>query len=142
MISKFVYYFSLGLNIFMGLIGTITLIVGGIGLANIMYVVIQERTREIGIRRSIGAKRKTILLQFISEAFIIIGMAAAIGFILAICLIKCIALLPIKEYVGTPELSITVALVTIFILGLIGFLAGFFPARKASRLEVVDCLRY
>jgi putative ABC transport system permease protein len=129
----------------MGMIGAITLVVGGIGLANIMYVVVRERTREIGIRRAVGAKRRHIMGQFIFETFIIIGISALIGFILASGIIGLMAALPmkdVKDAVGTPELSMTVTLVTIFILGSIGFLAGFFPARKASRLDVVDCLRY
>jgi putative ABC transport system permease protein len=140
--DKFLFYFSLGFNIFMGLIGVITLVVGGIGLANIMYVVVQERTREIGIRRSIGAKRWHIMRQFIFESFIIIGISAILGFIFAIILIKIISLFPIEEFVGHPVLSIPVALISVSILAIIGFLAGFFPARKASRLEVVDCLRF
>ncbi len=140
--DKFLFYFALGFNIFMGLIGVITLVVGGIGLANIMYVVVQERTREIGIRRSIGAKRWHIMRQFIFESFIIIGISAILGFIFAIILIKIISLFPIEEFVGHPVLSIPVALISVSILAIIGFLAGFFPARKASRLEVVDCLRF
>jgi len=140
--DKFVFYFALGFNIFLGLIGIITLVVGGIGLANIMYVVVQERTREIGIRRSIGAKQRHILGQFILEAFIIIGLSAVIGFLLSLVLIKLISLLPIEDYVGHPVLSLPVALVSILILSVIGFLAGFFPARKASKLVIVDCLRF
>ncbi len=77
--DKFVFYFSLGFNIFMGIIGVFTLTVGGIGLANIMYVVVQERTREIGIRRSVGAKRSHIMGQFILETFIIIGLSYALS---------------------------------------------------------------
>lgn len=143
--DKFIFYFSLGFNIFMGIIGVITLIVGGIGLANIMYVVVQERTKEIGIRRSVGAKSRHILGQFLMEAFMVIGLGALIGFLLAVGLIQMIAALPMgefKEAVGTPQLNLKVALITMLILGSIGFLAGFFPARKAARLEVVDCLRY
>ena len=140
--DKFINYFTLGLNIFMGLIGVITLIVGGIGLANIMYVVVQERTREIGIKRAVGAKRRHILGQFILEAFIIISLAAALGFVLAVILIRLISMLPIEDYVGYPELSLTVAMVTITILAVIGFLAGFFPARRAARLQVVDSIRF
>ena len=143
--DKFIFYFSLGFEIFMGIIGVITLIVGGIGLANIMYVVVQERTKEIGIRRSVGAKSRHILGQFLLEAFLVIGIGAFIGFMLAVGLIQLVSALPIqgfKDAVGTPELNLNVAIITIIILGGIGFLAGFFPARKASRLEVVDCLRY
>ncbi len=140
--DKFIFYFTLGFKIFLGFIGAITLVVGGIGLANIMYVVVQERTKEIGIKRSIGAKSKDIMMQFIIEAFIIIGISAMIGFALAIMLIKLISLLPIDEYVGHPELSLSVAFISIAILGIIGFIAGYFPSRRAAKLNVIDCLRY
>lgn len=139
--DKFVYYFSLGLNIFLFVIGALTLTVGGIGLANILYVVVQERTREIGVRRSVGAKRKHIMGQFITEAFIIVGIGAVIGFFIAFILIKLISLLPIEEYVGHPILSLPVAFLTMAVLSVVGFLAGYFPARRASRLIVADCLR-
>ncbi len=140
--DKFIAYFSLGFQAFLGLIGGVTLIVGGIGLANIMYVVVQERTREIGIKRSIGAKRRDILKQFLLEAFIIIGAGALAGFVLALLLIRLISLLPIEEYVGHPQLSWAVVFVTITFLSAIGLAAGYFPARRASRLNVVECLRY
>jgi putative ABC transport system permease protein len=140
--DKFIFYFSLGINLFLVLIGALTLTVGGIGLANIMYVVVRERTREIGIRRSVGAKRRHIMGQFIFEAFIIIGIGAAIGFIISLVLIKLLSLLPIEDYVGHPVLSLPVALTSIGILSVIGFLAGYFPSRKAAKLDVVDCLRY
>ena len=143
--DKFIFSFSLGFNLFMGLIGVITLIVGGIGLANIMYVVVQERTREIGIRRSVGARGTHIFGQFIFEAFVVIGLGAFIGFVLAILIISALNAIPMgefKEAVGAPVFNPLVAVVTIIILGSIGFLAGFFPARKAAKLNVIDCLRY
>lgn len=140
--DKFIYYFTLGFQLFLGMIGVITLVVGGIGLANIMYVVVQERTPEIGIKRSIGAKRRVIMGEFLVEAFIIIGIGALIGFLLALVLIRLISMLPIEDYVGHPQLSWPVVIASVTILSLVGFFAGFFPARKASRLEVVECLRY
>ncbi len=143
--DEFIFYFSLGFNIFMGLMGVITLMVGGIGLANIMYVVVQERTHEIGIRRSIGAKKSHIMGQFIFETFIVIGISAFIGFMLAIGLIQLLTALPMgnfKEAVGIPVFNPMVAIITIFVLGAIGFLAGYFPARRASNLNIIDCLRY
>ncbi len=143
--DEFLENFSLGFTLFMGMMGVITLIVGGIGLANIMYVVVQERTREIGIRRSVGAKGRNIFGQFIFESFVVIGVGALIGFSLALALILLITALPmpdVKDAVGTPELNPLVAIVTIFILSSIGFLAGFFPARRAAKLNVIDCLRY
>jgi putative ABC transport system permease protein len=143
--DKFIFYFSLGFNIFMGMIGVITLIVGGIGLANIMYVVVQERTPEIGILRSVGAKRRNIFGQFMLEAFVVIGIGAFIGFLLAFGLIQLLAALPIKDFkeaVGVPIFNPLVAVITVIILSSIGFLSGFFPARRAARLKVIDCLRY
>ncbi len=143
--DDFVASFSLGFNVFMGLIGVITLIVGGIGLANIMYVVVQERTREIGIRRSVGARSRNIFGQFLLEAFVVIGIGAFIGFVLAVGIITLLNTIPMgdfKEAVGTPVLNPLVAIVTVIILSSIGFLAGFFPARRAAKLIVIDCLRY
>ncbi len=140
--DKFTYYFSLGFNIFMGIIGVMTLTVGGIGLANIMYVVVQERTAEIGVRRSIGARRSHIMTQFLLESFIIVLAGAIIGFFLAALIIKGIAAMPYEEYVGDPALNLQVALITMLILGLVGMVAGWFPARKASRLSVIECLRH
>ena len=140
--DKFIYFFSMGFQLFLGLIGAVTLIVGGIGLANIMYVVVQERTHEIGIKRSVGAPRRSIMAQFLIEAAMIIGIGALIGFVLALILIKLISMLPIEQYVGHPQLSLPVALASISVLGLVGFFAGYFPARRASRLIVVDCLRH
>ncbi len=83
--------------------------------------------------------------QFIFETLVLIGISAFIGFLLALGVIGLMAALPlesVKEAVGTPELNPMVGLVTILILGTIGFLSGYFPARRASRLNVVDCLRY
>jgi putative ABC transport system permease protein len=143
--DRFIFYFTLGFNIFMGMMGVITLIVGGIGLANIMYVIVQERTLEIGIRRSVGAQRRHIFGQLMLEAFIVIGLGAIIGFLLAVGLIELIKSIPgevFREAVGLPELNLMVAIITVIVLTAIGFLAGFFPARRAARLNVIDCLRH
>lgn len=140
--EKFMYSFNRAFNTFMGVIGGVSLLVGGIGLANIMYVIVQERTREIGIRRSIGAKRMHIMGQFFLETFFIVGVSAFIGFSVSIGMVSLINLFPIQEFVGRPSISMSVALTAIGILGSIGFLAGYFPARKAAHLDPVECLRY
>ena len=139
--DKFIFYFFLAFNIFMGLIGSFTLGVGGIGVANIMYIVVQERVKEIGIKRAVGAKRRTILFQFFMETFFIIAIGSAIGFMIAWGLTALMQYIPIKEFVGTPEISIEVALATAAVLAVIGLASGFFPARRAANLNVVDCLR-
>ncbi|MFQ5825325.1 MAG: ABC transporter permease [bacterium] len=141
MYDKFMFYFFLAFNIFMGVIGSFTLAVGGIGVANIMYIVVQERVSEIGIKRAVGAKKSNILVQFFTETFFIIALGALIGFGIAYGIIKLLQFIPIKEFVGTPELSIEVAAATILVLALIGITAGLMPARRAANLNVVECLR-
>lgn len=139
--DKFLFYFFLAFNIFMGVIGSFTLAVGGIGVANIMYVVVQERFKEIGIKRAVGATRTNIMFQFFMETFFIISLGAAIGFLIAVGITQGLQFIPIKEYVGTPEISGAVVFATVSILLLIGLAAGLMPARKAANLNVVDCLR-
>lgn len=139
--DKFIFYFFLGFNIFMGLIGSFTLGVAGIGVANIMFIVVQERIKEIGVKRAVGAKRSNILFQFFMETFFIVGLGSAIGFLIAIGIIQGLQYVPIKEFVGTPELSPEVAFATVAILCIIGLFAGLMPARRAANLDVVECLR-
>lgn len=140
--NKFLMYFFIGFNIFMGVIGSFTLTVGGIGVANIMFIVVKEKTREIGIKRSVGATRRSILFQFFFESFMIVAIGAILGLIISYLLTLAAGFLPIQTYVGTPEISPTVLFVTIILLMLISLLAGYFPARKAASLEPIDCLRY
>jgi len=139
--DKFMLYLFLGFNIFMGLIGSFTLGVAGVGVANIMFIVVQERIKEIGVKRAVGAKKSNIMLQFFMETFFIIGLGSAIGFMIAVGIVAVMQLLPIKEYVGTPEISLSVVVATVSILGIIGLLAGLMPARRAANLDVVECLR-
>lgn len=140
--DKFLMYFFMGFNIFMGIIGSFTLTVGGIGVANIMFIVVKEKTREIGIKRSVGATSKNIMFQFFFESFLIVSIGAVLGMLISIFMVKAAGLLPIQQYVGTPAISPLVLIVTIVLLLIISVLAGFFPARKAAKLEPVECLRY
>ncbi len=140
--DKFLMYFFIGFNIFMGAIGSFTLTVGGIGVANIMFIVVKEKTREIGIKRSIGATRRSILFQFFLESFLIVVIGAILGFFISALLILIAGYLPIQTFVGTPTISLSVLIATISLLTLISILAGYFPARKAASLEPVECLRY
>lgn len=139
--DKFLFYFFLAFNIFLGVIGSFTLAVGGLGVANIMYIVVQERIKEIGIKRAVGAKRSDIVMQFFAETFFIILIGSSIGFIIAVGITRALQYIPIKEFVGTPEISIEVGLATACVLVVIGLVAGFMPARHAARLNVVECLR-
>jgi putative ABC transport system permease protein len=140
-IMQMLKYLFLGFNVFLGIVGGFTLTVGGIGVANIMYIVVRERTLEIGVRRSVGARRRDILLQFIAETFLIVGAGALLGFILSAGLVALGGLLPLQEEIGTPKVSPLVAAATVALLTGIALLAGLFPARRAARLDPVECLR-
>ncbi|MFC1614782.1 ABC transporter permease [Gemmatimonadota bacterium] len=136
----------LGIEIFLGIIGALTLLVAGIGVANIMYVIVRERTREIGIKVAVGARPAVIIGQFVLESLLTVAIGGAIGMALAASLVKGINLLPIEhevmDLVGHPFFSRLLALICISFLGFIGLLAGIFPARRASSVDPVEALRY
>ncbi|HEY8470854.1 MAG TPA: ABC transporter permease [Longimicrobiales bacterium] len=136
------HYLFLGFNLFLGVVGSFTLTVGGIGVANIMFVVVRERTREIGVKRSLGARRRDILLQFLVEALLIVAAGAVLGFLLSATLIRVVRLLPIQEAIGTPAISPVVLGATLALLALVALAAGLLPARRAAALDPVECLRY
>lgn len=139
--DKFLFYFFLGFNLFMGMIGSFTLGVGGVGVANIMFIVVQERIKEIGIKRAVGATKANIMVQFFTETFFIIAIGSLIGFIIALGIASALQYIPIKEFVGTPVISWQVAIATTAVLSVIGLAAGLLPARKAANVNVVECLR-
>jgi putative ABC transport system permease protein len=132
--------FMLGFQIFLGIMGVLTLVVGGIGVSNIMNVVVEERTREIGIKMALGARSRAILTQFMLETMILTAVGGTIG--LAISFAICSAYpVNLEEYMGLPTLSPGLAVLTASILGLVGFVAGYFPARDASRLDPVVAMK-
>jgi putative ABC transport system permease protein len=133
--------FFTGFKIFLGIIGFFTLIVGGIGTANIMYVVVKERSKEIGLKMALGATRFHIMSQIITESLLMTAIGGTIGFIIAKVFETVFPYLGLGEYVGDPVISSSHVVLTITIIGTIGFLAGLFPARRASMLNPVEALR-
>ena len=132
--------FMLGFTVFLGIMGVLTLVVGGIGVSNIMNVVVEERTREIGIKIALGARGRAILGQFMLETMILTAVGGCVG--LAISFAIC-SVFPtnLEEYVGLPNLSPGLALLTASVLGLVGLVAGYFPARDAARLDPVVAMK-
>jgi len=130
-----------GFKMFLGIVGIFTLIVGGIGTANIMYVVVKERTKEIGIKMALGATRLHIMGQILGEALILTFVGGIGGFAVSKILIALFPLLKLEEYVGNPMIAPWVVVASITVLMLLGLLAGFFPARRAANLNPVECLR-
>ncbi len=135
-----------GLNIFMAVIGAMTLIIAGVGVANIMYVVVKERTREIGIKRACGAKRRHILFQFTFEAVGMAVIGGLAGFLAAAGIVRAVWMIPAKEgameFLGRPLMSPAVIWTAVTVLGVTGVVAGLFPARKAANLDPIESLRY
>ena len=119
-------------------IAAISLIVGGIGIMNIMLVSVTERTREIGIRKAIGAKRRNILVQFLIEASVVTGLGGVVGIILGFVTIRVMS----KLNIATAIFSIPWAILAFTISLAIGIVFGLFPASKASRLNPIEALRY
>ena len=134
-------FFLLALKIFLAVVGSFTLLVGGVGVANIMFVVVRERRIEIGVKRAVGARRAHILSQFMSEAALLVGIGALFGFLFAALVVKIAGLLPALEDMGDPVISSGVAAITASVLALVALGAGVFPARKAARLDPTTCLR-
>lgn len=136
----------LGIQIFLGVVGGLTLLLAGVGVANIMYVTVKERTREFGVKLALGARKYHIKLQVIFESLLLALSGGAIGLLFSYTVVTAIQRIPNKEgameFLANPSISTPIALTTVAILGLIGLFAGFFPARKAANVDPVESLRY
>jgi putative ABC transport system permease protein len=139
--EKFFRTFFLTFRAFLGIIGSFTLMVGGIGVSNIMYVVVEERTREIGVKLAVGAKPRFIMGQFLVETLTLTAIGGFLGFVITLVVLWVFPMLKLDEYVGRPEASFVVILTTSSLLGVIGLIAGYFPARRASLLDPVQALK-
>jgi putative ABC transport system permease protein len=137
---------ALGIQMFLGIIGGLTLFVGGMGVANIMYAVVKERTREIGVKMALGAKVRQVMSPFVLEALTMTILGGTLGTVVGVVLMQIIAVLPLKgdafEFLGRPTFSPAIAAATSLILGTVGMLAGYFPARRAASVNPAESLRY
>lgn len=136
----------LGLQIFFGIMGFFSLSIAGVGVANIMYAAVKERTTEIGVKMALGAKKRQIMGQFVLEAVLIAGIGGALGLIIGQAACSAFARIDLQsevlQWLGKPTISLTIGIVTVAILSLIGLASGFFPARRAASISPVEALRY
>jgi putative ABC transport system permease protein len=142
---------TIGLQVLLTFIGALTLGIGGVGVMNIMLVSVDERIREIGLRRAVGARRWHIRAQFLAEALVLTLMGGIVGIALAYSLSAAIGTLPLygafdEELAGKGDIHLYISAATLLvstgILVLVGVISGLVPALRASRLNPVEALRY
>jgi putative ABC transport system permease protein len=141
---------TLGLKILMGFIGTLTLGIGGVGLMNIMLVSVTQRTREIGVQKALGARRRYILMQFLAEALTITFIGGVLGVILAYSVALSVGRLTLYSAFAkngeAGDIRLIIApgtlIASTMILGAVGLISGMIPAFRASRLDPIEALRH
>ena len=142
---------GMALRLLLGFIGALTLAIGGVGLANIMLVSVTERTREIGVLKSIGATRRSILAQFLLEAMAIVTAGGVLGVAAGYAVTGLLQTLPLlgplfKDTSGTGDIHLRISafavLTSTLMLEAVGLIAGLLPAIRAARLDPIDALRY
>lgn len=139
-----------GIEMFLGIIGGLTLLVAAVGVTNLMYAIVKERTREIGVKMALGAKRRHIILQFLMEAMFIFLKGTFWGVLIAFNIVSMVRLAPlsydmmsgIQSYLLRPSFSTDILISFLTIMGILVFCSGIFPALRASRMNPVEALRY
>lgn len=130
-----------GIKIFIWIIGVFTLIAGIVGVSNIMMIIVKERTKEIGIRKALGATPSSIVMLIVQESVFITAVAGYIGLLLGVGLLQLMSDNIEGDFFKHPEVNFTLAISATFMIIVAGALAGFFPALRAARVEPIEALR-
>ena len=136
-------YLGIGIAALIWIVGIGTLLAGAIGVSNIMLVTVRERTKEIGIRRALGATPRNIITQIISESIVLTLIAGVSGIMFGVGLLHAVGILLSQgdQFFKDPQISFTVAIGSLIILLIIGTLAGFLPANRAMSIKPIEAIR-
>ena len=135
-------YLGIGIASLIWIVGLGTLLAGAIGVSNIMLVTVRERTKEIGIRRALGATPRDIIGQILSESIVLTVLAGLIGIVIGVGLLRAtgIVLSQGDQFFKDPQISFTMAISSLIILLIIGTLAGYIPAQRAMMIKPVEAI--
>jgi putative ABC transport system permease protein len=131
-----------GMKYFLGAVGIVTLLLGGLGVMNVMMVAVRERTREIGVRKALGAPAHTILKQFFFEALLIAFVSGGVGLGVAYGICALVNLLPMPDFFAGLLATWRSGLLAFGLLGTIAVLSALYPARRAASIDPIEALRY